>query len=166
MTGSGKLKSISDMSGISRELRGRGKTLVFTNGCFDLIHVGHVRYLRAAKALGDKLVAAVNSDASIRRIKGSSRPIIPEDERMELLAALEMVDYVTGFNESDPERIIKEIKPQVLVKGADWAPDKIIGRDIVEQHGGKVVLIPEIKGFSSSGIINEILSRHSQPSSE
>ncbi len=138
-------------------LRAAGKKIVFTNGCFDIIHTGHTRYLAKAKSLGDILIVAVNSDASVRMIKGDKRPINSEADRMETLAALEVVDFVTIFNEPDPYRVISEIKPDVLVKGGDWPIEKIIGRDIVEARGGRVVNVPYLDGASTTGIIEKIV---------
>lgn len=138
-------------------LRAAGKKIVFTNGCFDIIHTGHTRYLTKAKSLGDILIVAVNSDASVRMIKGDKRPINSEADRMETLAALEVVDFVTIFNEPDPYRVISEIKPDVLVKGGDWPIEKIIGRDVVEARGGRVVNVPYIDGASTTGIIEKIV---------
>lgn len=141
-------------------LRALGKRLVFTNGCFDIIHTGHTRYLATAKALGDILIIAVNSDASVRALKGDKRPINPEQDRMEALAALEVVDFVTVFSELDPFRIISEVQPDILVKGGDWPIDRIIGRDVVESRGGKVVNVPYIDGASTTGIIERIVKRY------
>ena len=138
-------------------LRAAGKKIVFTNGCFDIIHTGHTRYLAKAKSLGDILIVAVNSDASVRMIKGDKRPINSEADRMETLAALEVVDFVTIFNEPDPYRVISEIKPDVLVKVGDWPIEKIIGRDVVETRGGRVVNVPYIDGASTTGIIEKIV---------
>jgi rfaE bifunctional protein nucleotidyltransferase chain/domain len=142
-------------------LRATGKKVVFTNGCFDLIHTGHTRYLAKAKALGDVLIVGVNSDASVRGLKGEKRPITTEDERMETLAALESVDYVVLFHEPDPGQLIAALQPDVLAKGGDWAVDKIIGRDTVEARGGKVVSLGYIEGASTTGIIEKIISKYS-----
>jgi len=139
-----------------RSLKRRRKKVVFTNGCFELIHVGHLRVLRKAKALGDVLVVAINSDASVRKLKGRFRPIITANERAEVLASLEPVDFVTVFAELTPQRIISEIKPDVLVKGGDWGKDEIVGRDIVEATKGRVVRIPLIRGHSTTRIIQKI----------
>jgi D-beta-D-heptose 7-phosphate kinase/D-beta-D-heptose 1-phosphate adenosyltransferase len=155
---SAKIKSLDDLVQELNRLKKDGRRIVFTNGCFDLLHVGHVRYLEEAKSYGDVLVVAVNSDSSVRNIKGNNRPLMPEDERAELLAALCVVDYVLIFNEPDPHFILSQIVPHILVKGGDWSPDKIIGRDIVEGAGGKVILVPEIPGRSTSAIIQSIQS--------
>lgn len=139
-----------------RELKRQGKRVVFTNGCFDLIHPGHTRYLAEARALGDVLVVAVNSDRTVRQLKGASRPVIPEGERMEMLAALRAVDYVTVFDDPTPREVIARMLPQVLVKGADWGPNAIVGREEVEAAGGEVVSVPLAQGFSTSAIIEKI----------
>jgi len=140
----------------ARDLRASRKKLVFTNGVFDLLHPGHVRYLQAARAEGDALIVAVNSDRSVRAIKGSTRPINPEAERAEVLSALRCVDAVVIFDEDTPAEIVRAIQPDVLVKGADWAADAIVGRDTVEARGGRVVRIAVEQGWSSSGMIEKI----------
>lgn len=134
-------------------LRAEGRTLVFTNGVFDILHPGHVRYLETARGFGDALIVAVNSDASVRAIKGPSRPVNPEGERAELVAALACVDAVVMFDEETPARIIEAIEPDVLVKGADWAADAIVGRDAVERRGGRVERVKVEDGYSTSSII-------------
>jgi D-glycero-beta-D-manno-heptose 1-phosphate adenylyltransferase len=136
-----------------RELKSRGKRVVFTNGCFDLLHPGHTRYLAAARQLGDVLIVALNSDTSVRALKGPDRPITPGSERAELLAALAVVDYVTLFDDLTPRSVIEAMLPQVLVKGSDWGPNEIVGREAVEAAGGQVVSIPVVKGFSSSALL-------------
>ncbi len=140
----------------AERLRAEGKTLVFTNGVFDLLHPGHVRYLADARAQGDRLVVAVNSDRSVRAIKGPTRPVNAEQERAEVLSALASVDAVVIFDEDDPLAIISAIQPDVLVKGADWAADRIIGRDVVEARGGRVVRIQFAPGFSTTAMIEKI----------
>ena len=140
-------------------VRAEGKTLVFTNGVFDLLHPGHVRYLADARAHGGALVVAVNSDRSVRAIKGPLRPINPEADRAEVLAALVVVDAVVVFDEDDPHAIISAIQPDVLVKGADWAADRIIGRDVVEARGGRVVRIQFAPGFSTTAMIEKVRRR-------
>ena len=137
-------------------LRASGQTIVFTNGVFDLLHPGHVRYLQAARHEGDVLIVAVNSDRSVREYKGAGRPITPERERAEILAALACVDAVVIFDQDTPGKIIGAIQPDVLVKGADWAADAIVGRDVVEARGGRVVRMPIEQGWSTSGIIQKI----------
>lgn len=143
-----------------RPLGEQGLTIVFTNGCFDLIHIGHVRYLSDAKKEGDILVVGVNSDASVRIIKPQNRPIIPEEQRAEVVAALASVDYVTIFDEPDPGNLIRAIAPDVLVKGADWPLDKIIGADFVLGRGGRVERIPLAPGVSTTRIIEKIITLH------
>ena len=133
--------------------RAAGRTVVFTNGVFDLVHPGHVTYLAAARGEGDVLVVAVNSDRSVRANKGPSRPILPEQERAELLAALDVVDAVVIFDDETPAAIVAALQPDVLVKGADWAHDAIVGRDTVEARGGRVVRIDVVPGYSTSGIV-------------
>jgi D-glycero-beta-D-manno-heptose 1-phosphate adenylyltransferase len=137
------------------ELKRVGKRVVFTNGCFDLLHPGHIRYLAEARMLGDVLVVAINSDRSVRALKGPSRPILPESERGELLAALRCVDLVTIFDDLTPRGILARMLPQVLVKGGDWGPKNIIGREEVEAAGGVVVSLPVVPGFSTSEIIRK-----------
>ena len=140
-------------------LRADRRRIVFTNGCFDLLHAGHVRYLTAARSLGQALVVGLNSDDSIRRIKGPERPLIPQEQRAELLAALRCVDLVTIFDESDPLALIRVVKPDVLVKGADWAEENIIGADWVTARGGRVERIALVPEVSTSAIIARILER-------
>jgi len=149
-----KNKIVADrakLKDIVAELQSQGKKIVFTNGCFDLIHVGHVRYLRDAKDLGDVLVIGLNADSSVSSIK-PGRPVTPENERSEVLASLEMVDYVTLFSEDTPYELIKEIRPDILVKGADWEIDNIVGKDLVKE----VRTIPFVEGISTSNIIKKI----------
>ena len=153
---SGKVKSLDELKRIATQARQSGKSVVFTNGCFDLLHRGHLHVLREAKALGDILVVAINSDRSVKAIKGPSRPVFPEADRAELVAAMEMVDYVALFDEPDPHKIIAAIRPNVLVKGGDWGAGEIVGSDIVEQDGGTVAVIPYLKGFSTTAIIERI----------
>lgn len=151
--------SLDRALGVVAQIRAAGGTVVFTNGVFDLLHPGHVRYLEAARACGDALVVGVNSDRSVRANKGPSRPIVPEAERAELLAALACVDAVTIFDEDTPHRLIEQLQPDVLVKGADWPADQIIGRDVVEARGGRVVRVPVEPGHSTSGLVERIRSR-------
>ncbi len=140
---------------IVERLRASGKTVVFTNGVFDLLHPGHVRYLQQARALGDALIVGVNSDRSVRAIKGLQRPITPQAERAEILAALAPVDAAVIFDEDTPHAIIAAIQPDILVKGADWAEDAIVGRDIVEARGGQVVRMSVEPGYSTTSIIDK-----------
>jgi rfaE bifunctional protein nucleotidyltransferase chain/domain len=153
---SGKLKSLEEIKAIIVEARNNRKRVVFTNGCFDLLHRGHVHILREARACGDVLVVGINSDKSVKQIKGPARPVLPESDRCELLGAMEMVDFVILFNEPDPYDLIAAIQPDVLVKGGDWNSEKIIGADLVEEGGGRVVVVPYIKGFSTTEIIERI----------
>ncbi len=152
-----KIKTVLELRPLLGILRATGKKIVFTNGCFDLIHTGHTRYLAKAKSFGDLLIVAVNSDSSVRMIKGEKRPINTQAERAETLAALESVDFVTIFDEPDPHKIISDLQPDVLVKGGDWPIEKIIGRDVVEARGGKVVNVPYVEGASTTSIIEKIL---------
>lgn len=145
---------------VERErLKKDGKKLVFTNGCFDLLHAGHVTYLCFARKQGDALVIGLNSDASIGRIKGPKRPIVPQEYRAKMLAGLEMVDYVVIFDEDEPKDLIAALVPDVLVKAEDWA-HYVSGREIVEQNGGSVVLAPMVKGLSTTDLINRIVERY------
>ena len=142
-----------------KALRARGARIVFTNGCFDLMHVGHTRYLQAARALGDLLVVGVNSDDSVRSLdKAPDRPIVNEAQRAEVVAALGCVDFVVVFSEPDPKALITAVQPDVLVKGGDWSLDRIIGRDVVEARGGKVQTIPLVPGLSTTALIHRIRS--------
>jgi rfaE bifunctional protein nucleotidyltransferase chain/domain len=152
-----KVKNIKAIKSIAAGLKARRKRIVFTNGCFDILHVGHIRYLRKAKSLGDILVVGLNTDRSVRLIKGEKRPIVPQEDRAEVLASLEFVDYVVFFDEPDPFTLIGKVKPHILVKGADWTKDKIVGRDLVEKAGGRVVRIPLVPGASSTGVIEKII---------
>jgi len=149
--------SIADKA---RRLQSSGKKVVFTNGCFDLLHPGHLDLLTRARGLGDALVVAINSDASVKRLKGPNRPVFPEQERGEILAALDVVDYVCTFDEDTPLETILEIRPDVLVKGADWTHN-IVGSREVESWGGKVIALPLIEGQSTTGIIERVLDRGS-----
>ena len=155
-----KVKTQDELIPILDALRKKGKRIVFTNGCFDILHVGHVRYIKEAKGYGDILVVAVNSDTSVKSIKGDKRPIVSQSERAEVLSALETVDYVTMFDEETPYNIIKKLQPDVLIKGGDWTIEKIVGRDIVEARGGKVIAIPFIEGASTTGIVERILEKY------
>jgi len=137
-----------------------GLKVVFTNGCFDLLHIGHIRYLQAAKKYGDKLIVAINSDRSVREIKGERRPIISENERAEIVAALDCVDRVVIFDEPTPLSLINFLQPDVLVKGADWPEEKIVGREVVLSKGGKIIRIPVVEGISTTEIIKKILKRY------
>jgi len=145
-----------------KPLQADGSRIVFTNGCFDLMHIGHTRYLQAAKALGDLLVVGVNTDASVRSLeKAPDRPIVPEAQRAEIVAALGCVDFVVLFSEPDPRSLITAVQPDVLVKGGDWSLDRIVGRDVVEARGGQVQTIPLVPGFSTTALIHRIRSASS-----
>jgi D-beta-D-heptose 7-phosphate kinase/D-beta-D-heptose 1-phosphate adenosyltransferase len=151
--------SLEQAAALVQALRAGGKTIVFTNGVFDLLHPGHVRYLADARRRGDALIVGVNSDRSVRAVKGPERPITPEAERAEILGALRSVDGVVIFDEETPHAIISRLQPDVLVKGADWAADHIVGRDVVEARGGRVVRIPLAPGYSTTAILERIRSQ-------
>jgi rfaE bifunctional protein nucleotidyltransferase chain/domain len=153
----GTLQTVADEV---RKLREAGKKIVFTNGCYDILHSGHIDLLRQARQLGDVLVVAINTDASVARMKGPNRPIMPEAERAELLAGLEMVDFVSMFDEDTPLEAILQVHPDVLVKGADWGLDGIVGRAEVEGWGGKVVALPLVQGRSTTGVVDTVVSRY------
>ncbi len=159
-----KIKTLEEIIRLRARFRESGRKVVFTNGCFDILHVGHVRYLNKARSMGDALIVGLNSDSSVREIKGAPRPVMPESERAEVLAALASVDYVFVFSDLTPQRIIDAIVPDVLVKGADWDIRDIVGRDTVERAGGVVRNIPLVEGSSTSEIIRTILSRFGPPS--
>jgi D-beta-D-heptose 7-phosphate kinase/D-beta-D-heptose 1-phosphate adenosyltransferase len=151
-----KVQSRDQIKATAARAKTQGKKIVFTNGCFDLLHVGHLHVLREAKKLGDVLMVGLNSDRSVGQIKGPDRPIVSEDERAELIAALEMVDYVTLFDEPDPIPLLREIKPDVLVKGGDWGESGVVGRELVEGWGGKVAVVPFLEGHSTTNIIEKV----------
>ena len=153
---SGKIVSSDELLRERARLRREGRQLVFTNGCFDILHVGHVRYLRSARSLGDALVVAINSDRSVRELKGTGRPIMNEEERAEVLAALDAVDYVTVFDDLSPRALISEVLPDILVKGGDYQPEEIHGREETEAAGGRVLSLPFVEGASTSSIIEKI----------
>lgn len=152
--------SLDELKKIREIYKKKSKKVVFTNGCFDLIHAGHVDYLTKAKNLGDVLVVGLNTDKSIRRIKGEKRPILNQDERAFILSSLKPVDYVCLFDEDTPAKIISELIPDILIKGSDWSIDKIVGKEIVEENGGKVITIDFVNNQSTSSIINTILERY------
>ncbi|GAM07919.1 bifunctional protein HldE [Geobacter sp. OR-1] len=156
-----KIKNLDVMKRVAGEARNRGQRIVFTNGCFDLIHVGHVKYLQKARSLGDLLVLGLNSDASVRRLKGEKRPLINQDERAHLLAALDCVDYVVIFDEDTPLQLIEAVRPDVLVKGGDYTREGVVGHEQVESWGGRVELVEFVDGRSTSGIIEKIVERYS-----
>jgi len=151
-----KIKNLSDLKNIISELKRKGKKIVFTNGCFDVLHIGHIRYLKEAKKYGDILVVGLNSDLSVRKLKGKNRPYIEEKERAEILSCLEMVDYIILFDEETPLRIIKELKPDVIVKGGDYTEEEVVGGDFIKKHGGKVVIVPLVKNRSTTLLVEKI----------
>ncbi len=151
-----KIVSFPDISAIAEQLRKDGKTIVFTNGCFDLVHAGHVSYLSAAAELGDVLILGLNTDTSVRKIKGEKRPVIRQEDRASVVAALQMVDYVVLFDAPDPLGLIERVRPDVLVKGADWPIDAIVGADFVTARGGRVARIDLAPGISTTAIIQRI----------
>ena len=150
-----KIRELGALKAIIGKAKIEGKKVVFTNGCFDLLHRGHVHLLREAKKLGDLLIVGLNRDHSVKAIKGPNRPIFPETDRAELIAAMEMVDYVILFGEPDPHQLIQELKPDVLVKGGDYTPETIVGADIVKAKGGEVIVIPLVEGYSTSAIFKK-----------
>ena len=147
------VKSLVQLKKITDRLKKQGKKIVFTNGCFDILHSGHIKLLKKAKSLGDFLIVAINSDKSVKRIKGKKRPIVGEKNRSEIVDSIKFVDFVYIFNEDTPEKTIKAIRPEILVKGSDWEPNKIVGREFVK----KVVRVPLLKGFSTTDLIKKIL---------
>jgi len=157
-----KIKKKEEISHIAEKLKAENKVIVFTNGCFDILHSGHIKYLYDAKKLGDILIVGLNSDSSIKRIKGEKRPIINQEERAYIISALEMIDFIVIFDDDTPYELIKRIKPNILVKGGDWDIEKIVGKDIVESYGGKVLNIPFVEGKSTSNIIQRILDVYSR----
>lgn len=154
-----KIKANLQLKKIISGLKSKGKKVVFTNGCFDILHYGHVKYLEEAKKKGDILVVAINSDSSVKKIKGSRRPIIAAKERIRLVSALESVDYVTTFSESTPLKVIKLVKPDVLVKGGDWKTSNIVGSEFVKSYKGRIITIPFVSGLSSSKLIKKIAKK-------
>ena len=151
-----QLLAADETAALAGRVRAAGGRVVFTNGVFDLLHPGHVRYLREARALGDALVVAINSDRSVRAIKGPDRPVNPEHERAEVLLGLESVDAVVIFDEDTPHAVVSTIQPDILVKGSDWGPDNIVGRDVVEARGGRVVRLELSPGHSTSALIQKV----------
>lgn len=151
-----KIKPLSKLEKIAASLRKKGKKIVFTNGCFDILHYGHVMYLERAKKSGDILIVGVNSDSSIRKIKGKLRPIVNENDRIRVISGLQSVDYAVLFKENTPLNLITAIKPDVLVKGADWSKNNIVGADFIKSYGGKIKTINLAKGRSTSSIIEKI----------
>ena len=160
----GKIKTREELQEIIHNLKRSGKRIVFTNGCFDILHVGHVRYLEQAKSLGDVLVVGINSDRSVRGLKGPRRPILPVEERGEILSGLGCTDYITVFDEPTPFELISLLQPDVLVKGGDWTPEQVVGREVVEGSGGRVVILPFVEGSSTTNIIDVILEKYEERS--
>src|SRR4030067_717602 len=158
----GRVLTQAKLKKVLAELRQKRKKIVFTNGCFDLLHVGHVKYLAKAKRTGDVLVVGLNSDSSVRRLKGKGRPILSQKDRGEILAALESVDYVTIFKEDTPDKLIRLVRPDILVKGADYKADNIVGAEFVHSYGGKVKTIPLVRNKSTKSIISSILRRYAK----
>ena len=154
-----KIRSPQGLVAAVRRWRRQGKRIVLTNGCFDLLHRGHVTLLAQAKRLGDVLIVAINSDRSVRALKGNSRPLVPQRDRATLLAALSSVDVVTIFDQSTPQHLIALLKPDVLVKGADWRPGGIVGEDLVRRRGGRVVRIPLVSGYSTTNVLKRLASQ-------
>ena len=152
-----KITSLSSLKRKVAQLKHNGKRIVFTNGCFDILHYGHTKYLQDAKAKGDYLVVAINSDSSIKKIKAKNRPVIGQADRLKVVAALGCVDFVVMFKEDNPLKVIKALKPDILIKGSDWSKKGIVGADFVESYGGKVQTINLIKGRSTSAIIEKII---------
>ena len=155
-----KIKGKEELKRILEGLKSKGKRIVFTNGCFDLLHPGHIRYLEKAKSLGDILIVGVNSDRSVQGLKGPNRPILPEEERAEILSGLECVNYLTIFDEPTPLELISFLRPHILVKGGDWTKETAAGREVVEELGGEVVILPFVEGASTSSLIETILKRY------
>ncbi len=151
-----KIKSLLELKRIVDKLKKKGKKVVFTNGCFDILHPGHIYYLKEAKKRGDIFILGLNSDSSVRKLKGSGRPLIPERERAEILSNFEFIDYIFIFHEETPERAIREISPDILVKGGDYRKKEVVGRKFVEEKGGKVIIIPFLKGYSTTKLIEKI----------
>ncbi len=153
-----KFKNLADLVKIRNQLKQQDKKVVFTNGCFDLLHSGHIHLFREARKKGDVFIVAVNDDFSLRKIKGASRPIFPLKERIEILTAIEDIDYIASFSEETPQKIIARLLPDVLVKGGDWKPEEVVGKREVEDAGGEVEIIPYLEGRSSSDIVKRIVS--------
>lgn len=157
MRAASKVKSLAGVVRAVRRVQAAGGRVVFTNGCFDLLHCGHTRYLERARSFGDALVVGVNSDRSVRELKGPGRPVVPAAQRAEVMAALAAVDYVFVFHELDPARVIRAVRPDVLVKGGDWPIGQIVGADDVQSRGGRVLSLPYVEGASTSALIGRVL---------
>jgi len=151
-----KKKSFKEIVKIVKELKRENKKIVFTNGCFDIIHSGHIKLLKKAKQLGDVVIVGINKDSSVKKIKGKNRPIFSENQRIEIISAIEFVDYVVPFGQTTPEKLIKIIKPDILIKGGDYKKEDVVGKDIVEKYGGKVYIFPLIGNISTTNIIKKI----------
>jgi rfaE bifunctional protein nucleotidyltransferase chain/domain len=160
MKKSQKIKTLKELLDLRKALKRRKRAVVFTNGCFDILHRGHIEYLKKAKSLGDVLMVGINSDSSIRKLKGKTRPIVQQDDRAAIIASLEMVDYVVIFRETTPFQVIRKLIPDVLVKGDDYSKDNIVGREIVESAGGRVITVKQVPGRSTKNIIGEIVRRY------
>lgn len=158
-----KLTAAEALASILRDAQRAGRVVVFTNGCFDLLHPGHIQLLQSAKRLGDMLVVGLNTDDSVRRLKGNGRPILAEHERAHMLAALDCVDYVVLFGEATPIPLLDVLRPDVLVKGADYRLDQVVGRELVESYGGRVELIPIVQGLSTTEIVDRVLRNYTDP---
>jgi len=154
-----KIKNLAQLKKTVKQLRAKGKIIVFTNGCFDILHYGHVKYLQDAKDLGDFLIVAVNSDFSVSRIKGKRRPIVQEGDRLKIIAALQSVDFVVKFNQTTPLKTIKALKPDILVKGSDWPKEEIVGSAYAASYGGKVKTVKLIPGRSTTNLIDKIAKK-------
>lgn len=156
MRSTDKIKSHHQLLAILRKLKKQGKSTAFTNGCFDILHSGHIKYLEAAKDKADILLVAVNTDLSVKKIKGPGRPINKQSDRIRVLSAISCIDYLTFFGEATPLNLIKLLKPDVLIKGGDWDVKNIVGSDVVKSYGGNVISIPYLKGFSTTNLIKKI----------
>lgn len=152
-----KIKTLEELKEILEKFKAEGKTVVFTNGCFDLLHLGHIRYLEVARKMGDLLVVAINTDSSVRRLKGPERPLKSQEERAEILASLEMVNYVVLFDEDTPSRILEILKPHIQVKGGDYRAEEIPEYSLVKAYGGKVVIVPLLEGYSTTSFLEKNL---------
>jgi rfaE bifunctional protein nucleotidyltransferase chain/domain len=152
-----KIKTLPQLKKVAKSLKRRNKKIVFTNGCFDILHFGHIEYLKLAKKKGDVLVVGLNSDSSVRKIKGKERPFTKQKQRAHILSALSFVDFVIIFKDTTPLHLIRELKPDILIKGGDWARQDIVGSDIVKKYKGRVITVPYVRGFSTSGLIKKII---------
>lgn len=155
-----KIKTREEIASISAELKKKGKKVVTTNGCFDIIHIGHIRSFEKAKSFGDVLIVGINSDSSVRKIKGDKRPVVPEDQRAEMLAALEIVGYVSIFDESEPSAFLEAVKPSVHIKGKDWENKYCPEKEVVERNGGKMEFVDSVSGISTTDIVNKIIEAY------